>query len=537
MTGKRITAIFAAALLAMGMFGCASAPASSQGGASSTNTPTGSGGGGTEEFTPSYPIVEEKITVKGALIGDFDLTEPRLAYQKLEEVTNIHVDWEVISTDAVAVYLASDNWPDFFEQALDSTYINDYGVIGGRFVDYTEYLKYMPNLQQTFEDYPDARKSVKELNGAMYVLPYVGKDCTAVTARMYYREDTFQKAGCGIPTTIDEFYDCLVKLKNMNGGAAPLADERTDFIWSSFGPGKNPNFEDDGTGKVIYNRISEQYKLYLEYMKKLYAEGLLHQEYLTLDAATKLSLAQEGLIAVGHDGLSALSEDAFPSGKVELNQLAPLTSEYDDKREVVGWCYCRPGTYQINSKSKYIVELCRMFDATFAKEEVVKGTGVCGILFHYGQEGVSWKWSNDDHTEYELILPKELEGVKAFGTYVTDSWIFGGAVGRFDLFANATTSTEGNNKARQQGFVKNLIPYQEEVAFPGNYLKFSEEEQAVLDDAYVTIQSYVTEMAGKFITGVSDVESEWESYVGKIDQMGLEKVLAAYQAAYDRWNA
>ena len=85
-------------------------------------------------------------------------------------------------------------------------------------------------------------------------------------------------------------------------------------------------------------------------------------------------------------------------------------------------------------------------------------------------ENVHWKWVNDDHTQYEFILPKELEGVKAFGTYQYEDLIYYN-IGRFDTFKDATTATEGNNKVRQQGFVKNLIPYQEKVAFPGSYLK------------------------------------------------------------------
>lgn len=534
MIGKKFALLLACVVIAVSVCGCNNNSPSSENGVSSAKS--SSSAVSQETFTPSYPISKEKITVKGALIGEYNITEPRLSWETLEEVTNIHVDWEVIDKDAIAVFLASNNWPDFFEESLDNTYLADYGVTGGKFVNYQNYLQYMPNLQQAFADYSDAIKVVKETNGEIYQLPYIGNDCTAVTARMYYREDTLKNAGCEVPATADEFHDVLVKLKAYNNGAAPLAEDREQFLWASFGTGKNPDFEDDGTGKVVFNRVSDQYKLYLQYMNRLYSEGLLHQEYLTLDASTKLSLAQEGLTVFGHDGLAALSEDAFSSGKVELNQLAPLTSSYDDTRVVMGWRYCQPGGLSINSSSQYIPELCQMFDVMFATKEVAAGTGLKGTAFVYGPEGVTWKWADSEHTEYEMILPKEYEGVKAFGTYVYDNVIFNDC-GRFDEFANATTSTEGNNKARQQGFVKNLIPYQEKVAFPGNYLKFTEEEQAIIDDAYTTISSYVTEMKGKFITGVASIDTEWDNYVNQINQMGLDEVLAAYQAAYDRWNA
>ncbi len=491
------------------------------------------------EQEAAYPISKEKITVKGVVVGDnIDIDTSRMVWDRLEDITNIHVEWDTVSEDGLALLLASGNWPDFFHRTwnpINSTYINDYGVIGGRFANYQDYLQYMPNLVQAFKDYPDAKKVVTENNGAIYQLPYIGKDCTAVSARMYYREDTLRDAGCEVPTNVTEFHDVLAKLKAYNNGAAPLAEDAETFLWASFGKGKNPDFEDDGTGNVIFNRISDQYKLYLQYMHQLYTEGLLHQEYLTLDDATKRSLASQGLLVFGQGGLNSLAEDSFPSGKVELNQLTPLTSQYDDTQEVMGWRCCQPGSLMINADSPYIEELCRMFDVMYATQEVVPGSGMDGTAFVYGPEGVTWEWANDEHTEYNFILPDDLVGVKAFGSYVYDNLIFMD-LGRFDEFEYATTATEGNNKARQQGFVKNLVPYSETNPFPGDYLKFTEDEQEVIDDSYTTISSYVTEMKGKFITGVKDIDAEWETYVNNINDMGLQDVLGAYQTAYDRWE-
>lgn len=289
-----------------------------------------------------------------------------------------------------------------------------------------------------------------------------------------------------------------------------------------------------GSGNVIYNRISDQYKLYLEYMAKLYDEGLLHKEYLTLDSATKISLATEGKLVFGNAGVGSLAEDAFESGKVEITQLTPLTSEYDSEREVVGWNYAIANGLVVNAASEHIVEICRVLDVMHATEDVVEGTGLKGVMFNYGEENVHWKWANEEKTEYELILPEEFEGVMAFGEYQINYLTFS-RLSRFDIFANAVTSTEGNNKARQQGFVNNLIPYQEEVAFPN--LKFLESEQDVLTNNLTTIKEYVTQSTAEFISGVKSVDTDWDTYVEEINKMGLEDVLKVYQDAYDRWNA
>lgn len=530
MNRKLLTALCAVTAAAT-LFGCSNGGSSSSTPAPSSSTP--------EVVEATYPIVKDKLTITGIIISDGVTADekPRQTWLKLAEVTNIDVDWSYIETDAAATYFATNDYDDLilYNGGLPNEIMSDYGVLGQRFVDFNNYLDYMPNLVKTLEDYPTAQKVCTETNGGFYQLPYIGNDCTAVDARMYYRIDTLGAADCEVPATTEEFYEVLKKLKDYNDGAAPLSEDGIKFIWSSFGPGKNPDFEDDGTGKVIYNRNSDQYKLYLEYMARLYKEGLLHQEYLTMDNTVRLPLAQQGLLVFGTGGVASLSEQDFESGKVEITQLTPLTSEYDDKREVIGWNYARPCGVMINAKSEHIPEICRMMDVAYATSEVVEGSGLYGISFVYGMENTHWKWTNDDHTQYEFILPKELEGVKAFGTYQYEDLIYYN-IGRFDTFKDATTATEGNNKARQQGFVKNLIPYQEKVAFPGPYLKFTEDEQNVLNSKWTSISEYVTQSMAEFITGIRSVDSDWDAYVSQISAMGIDDVLAAYQAAYDRFN-
>lgn len=537
MNRKLLTALCAVTAAAT-LFGCSNGGSSSTPSASTpaSSTPSAST---PEVVETTYPIVKDKLTVTGILISDGVTSDvkPRQTWLKLAEVTNIDVDWSYIEKDAAATYFATNQYADIisYNSFIPHEIMADYGIIGHRFVDFNDYLDYMPNLVKTLEDYPTAKKVCTETDGGFYQLPYIGNDCTAVNARMYYRIDTLNAAGCEVPTTTEEFYEVLKKLKDYNDGAAPISEDGLNFIWSSFGPGKAPDFEDDGTGKVIYNRNSDQYKLYLEYMARLYKEGLLHQEYLTMDNTVRLPLAQQGLLVFGNGGVASLSEQDFASGKVEITQLAPLTSEYDDKREVIGWNYARPCGVTINANSEYIPEICRMLDVAYATSEVTEGSGLYGISFVYGMENVHWKWVNDDHTQYEFILPKELEGVKAFGTYQYEDLIYYN-IGRFDTFKDATTATEGNNKARQQGFVKNLIPYQEKVVFPGSYLKFTEEEQNVLNSKWTSISEYVTQSMAEFIAGVRSVDTDWDAYVSQISAMGIDDVLAAYQAAYDRFN-
>ena len=51
-----------------------------------------------------------------------------------------------------------------------------------------------------------------------------------------------------------------------------------------------------------------------------------------------------------------------------------------------------------------------------------------------------------------------------------------------------------------------------------------------------TIQTYVDEMAVQFLTGAVSID-EFDNFVQTVHDMGLEELLALYQAAFDRFRA
>ncbi|HJA92473.1 MAG TPA: extracellular solute-binding protein [Candidatus Eisenbergiella merdipullorum] len=490
-----------------------------------------------------YPIVEEPVTVTGLVVGkDTATRSDRLVWNKVSEVTGINIEWEVIDADALATYLAGGDWPDFIHYNLDSSMVTDYGVVGGRFVNYLDYLDLMPNLVQTFEDYPIAKKASMEINGEMYSLPGIEVSATTVKARPYVRTDVLEAAGLSMPATVEEFHDALAVLKEKNGEAGFIPELSNDesywgpMLFAAFGPLTNMNFDDDGTGKVVFNRTSEQMRLYLEYMNRLYEEGLIDQEYLTMDGTVRLDRAKSGKVAfIGGGEANSLQASDFTDGEFHLDCCPPLTSEYDSTQEILGNSpYFPSGGFYMNAESEYIEELCRMFDIMYATEEVVEGSGLYGESFCYGMEGVDWDYGPEGSGVYVFHCPEKYDG--SFTTYQYSELIWENA-GRCDALAGLVTETEGNNRARQQGFVKNVIPYQSDLYFPVDLLTFTEDEQYTLDNRLTDIKTYYKEMEGKFITGVADIETEWDTYCKTLEQMGINEVLEVYQASYDRWNS
>ena len=533
--------------MAVSMCGCGNGGTqTNQTTAAKDTTPSATAGtnaaGSGETYVPSYPIVDEEITVTGLVVGcDTSVSESRIVWDKVEELTGIHINWVNIDAEALSTYLAGNDWPDFFHTyVLTTSQINDYGVVGGRFVNYLDYLDIMPNLAKTYEDYPGALAASTQINGEVYNLFQVaGATSTGTTARPHVRIDVLQAAGITeLPTSVEELYDQLVILKEKNGEPGMVLDTNIvngmiPVLFNAFGPLHNLDFDDDGTGKIVFGRVSDQMKHYYEYLHKLYEEELMNREWLTLDNTALSQFAKSGKVAyVTQAAAQSLSLDDLGGNWDNLGCLAPLTSEYDSERSLAGRVDYRPvaGMF-INKDSQYVEEICKMFDIAFAEDEVSEGTGLNGQAFTYGFENVDWVL-NEDNT-YEQIVPENFESFTAYQNQALRWWDFG----RGDKFGSAITSTPGNAQTRQKGYVSNIIPYQAtEHVFPTGVLKFTDEEQYVLDNKYADISLYITEMQAKFITGVTDIESGWDAYVAECEKMGLSEVLEVYQASYDRWN-
>lgn len=545
---KRITSLGLAATLLVSVCGCSASSSS----ASSPPTDAASGSSSAQDalesaasYTPTYPIVDEPITVTGLVVGaDLSVSESRLVWDKVEEITNIHINWINIDKESLATYLAGNDWPDFFHTGeITSSQINDYGILGGRFVNYLDYLDVMPNLAKTYEDYPETLAASTQMNGEVYNLfSCSGQAATRTIARPHVRMDVLEAAGITeLPTTVDELYDQLVILKEKNGEPGMVYDTGTDLgmvpmLYAAFGTLHNLNFDDDGTGTVVYGRVTDQAKHYYEFLHKLYEENLMNQEYLTLDDTTKEQLAKSGNVAfITAAAAQRLSLEDLNGDWSNLTCVVPLTSEYDDTRTLANSVdYRAVAGMFINKDSQYVEELCKMFDIAFSTDEVVEGSGLCGQTFTYGFKDVDWKL-NDDGT-YEQIVP---EGFDSFTPY-QEQLLRWKDVGRTDAFGSAVTSTPGNAQARQIAYVSQVIPYQiTDHIFPqasANLLKFTDDEQYILDNKQADIGLYVLEMEAKFITGATDIDAEWDNYVQTCEQMGLNEVLEVYQASYDRWN-
>ena len=66
------------------------------------------------------------------------------------------------------------------------------------------------------------------------------------------------------------------------------------------------------------------------------------------------------------------------------------------------------------------------------------------------------------------------------------------------------------------------------------YINFSMEQQAYCDSLMDEMETYITEMSIKFITGEEPL-TNFDAYVAQLTKMGIDNVLAIYRDAYVRY--
>lgn len=66
---------------------------------------------------------------------------------------------------------------------------------------------------------------------------------------------------------------------------------------------------------------------------------------------------------------------------------------------------------------------------------------------------------------------------------------------------------------------------------------YTNEETEARTSLRTDVSNYIKQMRAEFITGQTDIDEGWDTYVETVNQMGMTQLLEIEQAAYDRYQA
>lgn len=495
-----------------------------------------------------FPIVDEEITLNimaGKHPTHADDYEEVTIWKEYEEMTNVNIEWEPVQTAGLEenrnLALASGSLPDvFYTTYMPNADLFKYGEQGS-FIELNDLIQeYMPNLTAVLEENPEIRKGITFPNGKIYALPTIySPDFPSVLigSKPWIRQDWLEQLDMEVPTTTDEFYEYLKAIAetdlNGNGemdeipyGATSISG-LVGWLKGSFGVGnrgiKHPFIDaEPDTGDARFFPIDEGYKELLEYVNKLYSEGLIEQNIYTIEANQSYAYGQEGLYG---STVITSPETIYGTEMGEQFIAVPALEGPDGQKSFnkVGSPLAHMGGFVVTSENEHPEATLRWMDYFYGDE---------GATFYFmGIEGETYEVTEDGSLEYMDEIQNSPDGLtleQELKDHIT--WLGGGYPGIVKAeYFNGAESLPTSLEATEI-----IEPDLIDETWP--VFTYTDEEFDRLTALQADIHTYVNEMQDKFITG--DVPmSEWDTYVQTVEDMGLNEYMEIQQAALDRYES
>lgn len=487
------------------------------------------------EDTSSPKIVKEKITLrmfvpKSPLHGEW---EDMALFKKMEEVTNIHVDFEEV---AISAYTdkKSFKWNDS-KNPIDAFFLaNTLGEITmskDKLYSLNEDIeKYAPNYKRYLEKYPEMKRITTLEDGNMYTFSTInimGGD----SAKQYINVEWLKELGLPIPNTIDEYYNALKAFKNndMNGNnrydEIPLsyitADQSKNFLMSAFGYVGTGIEVNNSNDEIVYVPTTNNYREYLKFTNKLYNEGLIDKNiYSNKESDLAYKGKKEMLGSFSSSGAFLVVGNELDN---DYSAIPPLTSTINDEKVWYQFGYqCEPTTIMIPKSTPYHKEIVRWMDMFYSEE--------FEILQSYGEEKIHWSWDNEEKTGWQFNIPENMEREQYRATITYQAGL-GGAIVLTD-FGRKESSPQN------QKIYSELAIYEPYMKVPIPILHFNREEMQVIADLEAQLNTYMVTTEANFIKGILDPnnDKDWNKHINALNKIGVDKLVEIYQNRYSQYK-
>ena len=234
----------------------------------------------------------------------------RTIYKRLEEATNVHVNWKTIQGDQwgdkIALEMANiKTLPEFISPAgLGDADILKYAK-QGVIIPLEDYItpELMPNLCRVFEQAPEYKDMCKDENGHIWTLPWieqlgVGKTAIQTIGNMPFINTAFRDNADALKAEFKIDGDIIPLACIVNGG-----NEDCRVLCNGFGEGygdpddwRHIVITDDK--QVICAATTEGWRKGVEWLHKLYTENLFDPDAFTQEWSTYVAKGKSGRYGV-----------------------------------------------------------------------------------------------------------------------------------------------------------------------------------------------------------------------------------------------
>jgi putative aldouronate transport system substrate-binding protein len=479
-----------------------------------------------------------KITLKmmAPTSGYYGPWEEYRIFKAIEEQTNIHFEFDLAAEgfqEKKNLALATGDLPDIFFRALNIHDEETYGPQGEIIVLNDLIDKQGPNIKKALAKYPLLKKAITASDKNIYALGQITYTQTQGSYKMCINAEWLKNLGLSKPETIDDFYRVLRAFKDNDPNRNGKADEEgmtcrgflrlNGVLMTAFGEtyggghGKLVSLKND---VVTFTPLTEGFKVFIEFLNKLYTEKLLDNEFIshsTEEYIAKTKSMRYGVL--GHPSQADWTK---------FDVLAPMTSAYSSEKMATALNHIETGRFAITRVNKHPVESIKWADL-FHRHYTDSVNGLSGVSFWLGQQGVDWDYvEGEDAVNYILEPEGDLSHWLTFLKRIGP----GGGTGVRIMDKPFAGAYQGWVAA---GNVKYAFPYQkDERLYPGA-IRFTSTESERLSILQTDIQTYIDQMEAKFVVGQESFDT-LEKYVATLNKMHVDEYVKILQAGYDRYN-
>jgi len=471
---------------------------------------------------------DNELTVLIGSHGSYPYDENWKIWQYVKEAMGGKITIDVISDSwdtKISLLMATrDQLPDIIHMPNKTTV--DRYALDGPFVSILDNLDKLPNFKQWMDSNADSAEFInsrKSGDGNVYHFPSYGLHTINNIRTWLYREDIFKKNNLSVPQDWNELYEVGKKLKEIYPDSYPIANREAMNKLSIFGPQWKPYMQnkfyyDYNSSKWSYGVTEDEFKQLFTFYKKLYDEGLLPVNLLTMNSTDWRTIVANNQGFIFNDYTIRIDMFQEPARKenpdftltpieppkgltANASRLMPKTNS-----EYTGYVICNTG------KKERIANAFKYVDWFYSKEG--------SDLVSWGKEGETYKVVDG---KKQFILDEKgtparnLYGVGTYGLYQV-----------VEVTSNEALYTPDNVEKSHQ-----VLNWLEEKFNPYEWLSLNDAETMVRTQIEANIDAFVNEQLAKFFLSERPM-SEWDDFVKKIYDMGLNDMLKIYEQAYER---
>ena len=459
--------------------------------------------------------------------GSYPYRADWLIWKEITKRTNVTLkpivvpasDWDT----KVQLLLSTGDAPDYIarQSALPQF------VAGNTLVAISDYAAKLPNYMSKFKAWgmdEEVKLTSTYPDGKWYELRSL-MEVPWLQFGFAVRSDIVKANNLVIPTDYTQMKAFLQAIKDKTGTATVWTDKwngKGNNFWGptwgcQFGAWSTGDwtYYDAASSKWIFNGSSKEYREYLRFMADLVKSGLYDPQTFTISGdqiVAKLTTGEAFFSAANYNEVVEWNE--FGAKTVGSNFKFEMIIPPSGPKGDIG-VRAAKGEYQIiipktSEKKANFDTLLKFIDWCYGTEEA-------SLLFYWGVEGVTYKVVNNakqpmDDISYIWMNPGKAKDIrKDFGI---DNMNFK----HYTSTEMFTTRLSPEERAYTKAYLAKL---KLAPVFPAVFFTADKQEEFNLLGS--SIKEYAAQMYVKFITGESNVESDWDAYVAELAKKGVDK--------------